>query len=151
MVSLFFISGPLPTYGLGYKVFSRLLDLNTWLQHTCNILKFGFSDNFNLFWNRRSFYKAGGVHPNQLGSRILAAGFTAPGSHFHTGPIHSSHTGLTSVVITHPLPGHFFTTHCSSSPSWITHHRPPWTSPAITTVSLTYTTLQIHCHNQHSS
>ncbi|KAL7382253.1 hypothetical protein ABVT39_019537 [Epinephelus coioides] len=68
-----FISGPLPVHTLGAGRFSRLLYLNTWLQSTCKALNFGFIDNFNLFWNRPSFYKPDGVHPNRLGSQMLTA------------------------------------------------------------------------------
>ena len=66
-----FISGPIPIHTSGR--FSRLLSLNTWLQPICRALNFGFIDNFNLFWNRPSFFKADGVHPNILGSRMLTA------------------------------------------------------------------------------
>ena len=66
-----FISGPLPIHSPGR--FSRLLALNTWLQSTCRARNIGFIDNFNLFWNRPSFYRADGVHPNRLGSRMLTA------------------------------------------------------------------------------
>ncbi|KAL7388385.1 hypothetical protein ABVT39_012846 [Epinephelus coioides] len=68
-----FISGPLPIHTLGAGHFSRLLYLNTWLQSTCRAFNFGFIDNFNLFWNRPSSYKADGVHPNRLGSQMLTA------------------------------------------------------------------------------
>ena len=68
-----FISGPLPTISHGTEHFSRLLSLNTWLQSTCCTHNLGFIDNFNLFWNRPSVYRSDGVHPNRLGSSILAA------------------------------------------------------------------------------
>uniref|UniRef100_A0A8D3C3S3 SGNH hydrolase-type esterase domain-containing protein n=1 Tax=Scophthalmus maximus TaxID=52904 RepID=A0A8D3C3S3_SCOMX len=67
-----FISGPLPTLSHDSERFSRLLSLNTWLQSTCHTHDFGFIDNFNLFWNRRSFYRPDGIHPNRLGCSFLA-------------------------------------------------------------------------------
>lgn len=70
-----FLSGPTPTFGRGGERFSRLLSLHTWLQSTCTAYGFCFIDNFNLFWNRPSFYRLDGLHPSKLGSRILAANF----------------------------------------------------------------------------
>ena len=66
------LSGPLPTDGRGAGRFSRILSLNTWLQSACRIHNIGFIDNFNLFWNRPSLIRADGLHPNSLGSRVLA-------------------------------------------------------------------------------
>uniref|UniRef100_A0A3B5ABG5 SGNH hydrolase-type esterase domain-containing protein n=1 Tax=Stegastes partitus TaxID=144197 RepID=A0A3B5ABG5_9TELE len=68
-----FISGPVPTLGRGVGRFSRILSLNTFLPSACRAHNVGFIDNFNLFWNRSSFFRPDGVHPNKLGSRILAA------------------------------------------------------------------------------
>ena len=68
-----FISGPLPTLSRGAERFSRLLSLNTWLQFTCSAHNICFIDNFNLFWNRPAFYRPDGLHPNPLGSSMLAA------------------------------------------------------------------------------
>ncbi|XP_073328899.1 uncharacterized protein [Pagrus major] len=65
-----FISGPIPTIGRGDARFSRLLQLDSWLKHACYARGFNFADNFNLFWNRPSFYKPDGLHPNTTGSRI---------------------------------------------------------------------------------
>uniref|UniRef100_A0A673BKS2 SGNH hydrolase-type esterase domain-containing protein n=1 Tax=Sphaeramia orbicularis TaxID=375764 RepID=A0A673BKS2_9TELE len=67
-----FISGPLPSFARGVGRFSRLLSLNTWLQSASALNGFSFIDNFNLFWNRSSFYKSDGVHPSTLGSSVLA-------------------------------------------------------------------------------
>ena len=67
-----FISGPLPTVSRGAEPFSRLLSLNTWLQSTCCAHNFRFIDNLNLFWNLTSFHRNDGVHPNKLGSSMLA-------------------------------------------------------------------------------
>ena len=66
-----FISGPLPSLGCGIELFSRLLDLNTWLQNTCNRHNIGFIDNFNLFWERGSLFSRDGIHPNARGSQML--------------------------------------------------------------------------------
>uniref|UniRef100_A0A3P9MDL0 SGNH hydrolase-type esterase domain-containing protein n=1 Tax=Oryzias latipes TaxID=8090 RepID=A0A3P9MDL0_ORYLA len=68
-----FISGPLPSLSRGQGRFSRLLSLSTWLQSVASLNKFVFIDNFNLFWNRTSFYKNDGIHPSPLGSNVLAA------------------------------------------------------------------------------
>ena len=67
------LSGPLPTLGRGDGRFSRILGLNTWLQSNCRIHNIGFIDNFNLFWNRPSLFFTDGLHPNNPGSKILAA------------------------------------------------------------------------------
>lgn len=69
LLLFFLISGPLPFHAAG--CFSRLLSLNAWLQSTCRAFNFGFIHNFNLFWNRPSFYKTDGVHPNRLGGQML--------------------------------------------------------------------------------
>ncbi len=68
-----FISGPIPTLARGAERFSRLLSLNTWLLSACRDSEVGFIDNFNLFWNRYSAYRPDGMHPNKLGSTMLAA------------------------------------------------------------------------------
>uniref|UniRef100_A0A671TSP7 SGNH hydrolase-type esterase domain-containing protein n=1 Tax=Sparus aurata TaxID=8175 RepID=A0A671TSP7_SPAAU len=68
-----FISGPIPTFGRGDVRFSRLLMLNTWLKPACYIRGLNFTDNFNLFWNRPSFFKSDGIHPSTTGARMLAA------------------------------------------------------------------------------
>lgn len=68
-----FISGPIPTLNRGDNRFSRILHLNTWLQHVCRSYCFTFIDNFNLFWRRSSLFKSDGLHPNRQGSNMLAA------------------------------------------------------------------------------
>lgn len=67
-----FLSGPFPTLDCGVGRFSRTLSLHTWLQSTCTSHKIDYVDNFNLFWNRPSFFLRDGFHPNLLGSRVLA-------------------------------------------------------------------------------
>uniref|UniRef100_A0A3B3HA95 SGNH hydrolase-type esterase domain-containing protein n=1 Tax=Oryzias latipes TaxID=8090 RepID=A0A3B3HA95_ORYLA len=67
------ISGPLPGLSRSTERFSRLLGMNTWLQAACLTQKCCFIDNFNLFWNRTSFYCLDGTHPNRMGSSILSA------------------------------------------------------------------------------
>ncbi|KAK2917541.1 hypothetical protein Q8A73_004287 [Channa argus] len=66
----FIISGPIPTLGRGVGWFSRLLSLHTWLQPQVSAHGL-FVDNFNLFWDRRQYFKQDGLHPNFLGSRML--------------------------------------------------------------------------------
>lgn len=68
-----FISGPIPTIGRGSESFSRLLQLSTWLALHCSAYGLVFIDNFNLFWNRPSFYFTDGLHPSSLGSNVLSA------------------------------------------------------------------------------
>uniref|UniRef100_A0A3B3CQN2 Uncharacterized LOC112139390 n=1 Tax=Oryzias melastigma TaxID=30732 RepID=A0A3B3CQN2_ORYME len=68
-----FISGPLPSLSRGQGRFSRLLSLNTWLQVASRQNGFLFIYNFNLFWNRPSFYRPDGIHPSPLGSEVLTA------------------------------------------------------------------------------
>uniref|UniRef100_A0A3B3DWF6 SGNH hydrolase-type esterase domain-containing protein n=1 Tax=Oryzias melastigma TaxID=30732 RepID=A0A3B3DWF6_ORYME len=68
-----FISGPLPSLSRGPGRFSRLLSLNTWLLSASSLNGILFIDNFNLFWNRQSFYKTDGIHPSSLGSNVLTA------------------------------------------------------------------------------
>ena len=65
------ISGPIPTVDRGINRFSRLLALNTWLSRVCNERGRGFIDNFNLFWGRKYLFRADGLHPNRLGSKLL--------------------------------------------------------------------------------
>ncbi|CAG6022012.1 unnamed protein product [Menidia menidia] len=61
-----FISGPLPTCGRCADRFSRILHLHTWLQFACAMHNIGFIHNFDLFWERPSFYGPDGLHPNRL-------------------------------------------------------------------------------------
>uniref|UniRef100_A0A8C5CKM3 SGNH hydrolase-type esterase domain-containing protein n=1 Tax=Gadus morhua TaxID=8049 RepID=A0A8C5CKM3_GADMO len=65
------ISGPIPTVDRGINRFSRLLALNTWLSRVCNERGRDFIDNFNLFWRRKYLFRADGLHPNRLGSKLL--------------------------------------------------------------------------------
>ena len=67
-----FISGPIPALACKSERFSRVLSLHTWLQSASRDFAASFIDNFNLFWNRPSFFSVDGIHPNLLGSRILA-------------------------------------------------------------------------------
>ena len=67
------ISGPIPSLGRGSERFSRVLSLHTWLQSACRAHNVGFIDNFNLFWERASYFKSDGIHPNKKGSLMLAA------------------------------------------------------------------------------
>lgn len=69
---IIFISGPIPKLSRAVGRFSRILSLHTWLQSICRTHNLGFIHNFDLFWNRSSFFSRDGVHPNRLGSRMLA-------------------------------------------------------------------------------
>lgn len=66
-----FISGPIAPYSRGCGLFSRILSLNTWLFSATRMHNLSFIDNFNLFWNRSTFYRTDGIHPNKLGSSVL--------------------------------------------------------------------------------
>ena len=68
-----FISGPIPPLGRGVGRFSRVLSLHTWLQSECCSHNLMFIDNFNLFWERSSFFSRDGLHPSVLGARKLSA------------------------------------------------------------------------------
>lgn len=68
-----FISGPLPTMGRGDVRYSRILYLHTWLQSVCAAHNICFIHNFDLFWERPSFFGRDGLHLSVLGCRILAA------------------------------------------------------------------------------
>ena len=66
-----FISGPIPAVDRGINRFSHLLALNIWLSRVCNERGRGFIDNFNLFWGCKYLFRADGLHPNRLGSKLL--------------------------------------------------------------------------------
>uniref|UniRef100_A0A1A8I174 SGNH hydrolase-type esterase domain-containing protein n=1 Tax=Nothobranchius kuhntae TaxID=321403 RepID=A0A1A8I174_NOTKU len=84
------ISGPIPTVSHGHGRFSRLLSLHSWLQSACRSHSFGFIDNFNLFWNRFSFFRRDGIHPNRHGSSMLTANIRyAVQSHIYTSMVDS--------------------------------------------------------------
>ena len=68
-----YISGPIPSLGRGSERFSRVLSLHTWLQSACRTHNVGYIDNFNLFWDRASYFKSDGIHPNKQGNLMLAA------------------------------------------------------------------------------
>lgn len=87
-----FISGPLPTLSRGAERFSRLHSLNSWVQAACSTYGFTFIDNFNLFWNRSSVFRADGLHPSRLGSRMLALTFSTLFSVPHVTDVHWKHT-----------------------------------------------------------
>ena len=70
-----FVSGPLPTLGRGDVRFSRILYLHTWLQSACAAHNIRFIHNFDMFWERPSFFGRDGLHLSTLGCRILASKF----------------------------------------------------------------------------
>ncbi|CAJ1074309.1 hypothetical protein D4764_12G0010930 [Xyrichtys novacula] len=124
-----FISGPLPSFDHGMGRFSRLLSLNTWLHSACPC-GFSFIDNFNLFWNRSPFYRADGVHPSRLGSRVLGDNIRHAVHHYrrHQPP-------LPPTPSTTPY-------HCHFSSNLIL---------CLHTVSFTNTSLTVHPHILHPS
>lgn len=70
--TVIFISGPIPTFRKGDVRFSRLFSLSTWLRTASCGENLGFIDNFDLFWERASFYSLDGLHPSMVGTDILA-------------------------------------------------------------------------------
>ena len=118
--------GPLPIHGAGG--FSGLLYLNTWFQSTCRACNFGLMDNFNLFWNRPSFHKADGIHPNRLGSLMLAAkiGYAVQHAPHDCLPATPPHQRLLSLrPHHHPLTALFPSPSPPTGPSCHCHfHRP---------------------------
>lgn len=82
----FFISGPIPTFLRSDESFSRIASLNTWLLRFCLNNNFNFIDNFNLFWGRALFFKNDGLHPNRLGSKMLAGNLSRGISHYTVLP-----------------------------------------------------------------
>ena len=66
-----FISGPIPTSGRGDESYSRLMNLNTWLQSAARANGFHFIDNFKMFWKRTTWYARDGLHLNGQGSQHL--------------------------------------------------------------------------------
>lgn len=64
---------PSATQPPSVECFSGLVGFNNCIHHACSQTSLSFVDNFNLFWNRRSFFKLDRVHPNYLGSSVLAA------------------------------------------------------------------------------
>ena len=67
-----FISGPTPPFRRGDMRFSRVFGLCTWLRSTCRAHGVEFIDNFDLFWERPSFYHHDGIHPSSVGTFKLA-------------------------------------------------------------------------------
>ena len=68
-----FISGPLPAEGS--FVFTRLFSLNTWLAKTCFSVGMNFIDNFNLFWNRREYFRPKSTELSWTGAKILTQNY----------------------------------------------------------------------------
>ena len=69
-MSTFLVPSPL---GRGVGRFSRLLSLHTLLQSTCTALKFGFINNFDLFWDHSHLFRPDGTHPNWWVNKMLTA------------------------------------------------------------------------------
>ncbi|XP_061563256.1 uncharacterized protein LOC133418538 [Cololabis saira] len=66
------ISGPLPPPRYGDVTTSRLRQLHRWLKGYCLDQGIPYVDNFMAFLNRPHLFKHDGLHPNQVGSRILS-------------------------------------------------------------------------------
>lgn len=66
-----YVSGPIPTFQKGDMRFSKLFGLHTWLSTASRAQDLGFIDNFDLFWERGSFYYRDGIHPSTVGSKML--------------------------------------------------------------------------------
>ena len=98
-----FISGPIPSLGRGSGCFSRLLNLHSWLQEACLVNQLCFIDNFNLFWNRPSFYRNNGIHPSRLGSQILSYNVFYFVLNLKWLPeIRNNHSAISVVISTRP-------------------------------------------------
>ena len=69
----FMISGPVPLQGLKSEQFSRLLNLNGWLQKWTKKNDLIFVDNFDLFWQKNHLFTLTkkGFIVNDLGVMIL--------------------------------------------------------------------------------
>ncbi|KAG9259870.1 homeodomain-interacting protein kinase 2-like [Astyanax mexicanus] len=65
-------SGPIPRFRKGIESFSRLTALNLWLKAWCKTFDLVFIDNFDTFWQRPSFFRKDGIHPNGVGSAMLS-------------------------------------------------------------------------------
>ena len=67
------ISGPVPLKGLKSEQFSRLLNLNEWLQKWTKENGLIFVDNFDLFWQKNHLFTLTkkGFIVNDLGVMIL--------------------------------------------------------------------------------
>ncbi|KAK0149501.1 hypothetical protein N1851_009772 [Merluccius polli] len=107
-----FISGPLPTLGRGDVRFSRILYLHTWLQSVCAAHNIHFIHNFDMFWERPSFFGRDGLHLSMLGCRMLAAKLRhavryaqdyTPTNHLGSRMILYLHTWLQSVCAAHNI------------------------------------------------
>lgn len=73
-------------HGAGHS--SRILSVHTVLQPACKAHNIGYSDDFNLFWNRSSLFRTDRVHPNRLGSHMLAANINMLFNALHVTRLH---------------------------------------------------------------
>lgn len=67
------VSGPMPSPRFGDIKFSRARQLHVWLKQYCLSMGIPFVDNFNVFWNRPSFFASDGLHLNKQGKHLLAS------------------------------------------------------------------------------
>ena len=88
---MIFISGPIPTFRKGDLRFSRLFCLSTRLRTASCGENLGFIDNFDLFWERASFYSLDGLHPSMWAPtflpKIFGELFVMPSETPHVGQI----------------------------------------------------------------
>ncbi|KAJ0003897.1 hypothetical protein NQD34_010111 [Periophthalmus magnuspinnatus] len=62
-----FMSGPRPTIDRRkMNIFTRLLQLNTWLFNTCAVRGLHYIENFDLFWKRDDLFKGNGPHLSRV-------------------------------------------------------------------------------------
>ena len=66
------ISGPVPSPGMSSEQFSRLLNLNEWLQTWTEENLITFVDHFDLFWGKKHLFKKNCDDINDLGSMLLS-------------------------------------------------------------------------------
>lgn len=60
---------PIPTMGSGVGRFSRLLNFHSWLKATGRAHDVGL---LTIFWYSLSLFRRDRLHPNKLGSQVLA-------------------------------------------------------------------------------
>ena len=88
------VSGLMPIYSRGYRHFSRLLLLHTWLSLACDDYYVSYIDHFNLFWERRQLFRDDGLYPNMLGAKVLFAHFSYNTAHPRVASAGSQNTVL---------------------------------------------------------
>ena len=67
------VFGPMPSPRFGDIKFSRARQLHVWLKQYCLSMGIPFVDNFNVFWNRPTYFASDGLHLNKEGKHLLAS------------------------------------------------------------------------------